>query len=305
MKQETLDKLEHAKEVLERAISQYSPIHCFGLYSGGHDSSTVTHFAVEALKERITGVVHINTGIGIPETRHHVYKVAKHFGWNLLEYKATENTKSDGTPDPMIYEELVMKHGFPGPYGHGMMYQRLKERQINRLARDYGAKPKTPILLVSGCRKEESSRRMGTTKEIDPRGRIIWVAPFANMTSSDCDDYLKANDIPRNPVKDSLCMSGECLCGAFAHKGELSEIEYWFPDTAHRIKAIQKKVINAGFPWGWEEQPPKWWTDKIKNDKFGQQDAFLNELDSEIDSVKEMLCTRCNSEFDKKNGQGW
>lgn len=291
-------KLEQARKIVEEAYKTYKPKNVFGLYSGGHDSSSVTHFAAESFGDRLTGVVHINTGIGIPETRQHVYKVAKKFGWNLLEYKAVENTRADGTPDPMVYEDLVLKHGFPGAYGHGMMYQRLKERQINRLARDYGAKPKEPIMLVSGCRKEESSRRMGTTKEIDPRGRIIWIAPFAYMTALECSEYLKQNEIPRNPVKDYLHMSGECLCGAFAHKGELSEIEMWYPETAKRIKDIQKKVIEAGFPWGWEDQPPKWWSDKLRNQKSGQADAFADELDQEIESVKEMLCTACHKNYE-------
>ena len=84
-------------------------------------------------------------------------------------------------------------------------------------------------------------------------------------------------------------MSGECLCGAFAHEGELGEIELWFPEVAARIKGIEQKVREAEFPWGWEEQPPQWWTARKSAQKSGQQDAFEKELEEEI----EYLCMSC------------
>ena len=288
------DKLRGARGILETAIDMHSPKHIFGLFSGGHDSVTVTHFAARALCERLTGVVHINTGIGIPQTRKYVRGISKYFNWNLIEYKATENVNAKGDPDPMIYEELVIRLGFPGAFGHGMMYNRLKERQLRRLARDFDITPKEPMILISGCRKEESTRRMGTTKEIDAQGRTIWVAPFANMTALDCADYMERENIPRNIVKDTLHMSGECLCGAFAHPGELAEIEMWYPKTAAHIKRIEKKVRKAGFPWGWEEQPPTWWTDRKKAKVSGQEDAFDDEAVAEI----EHLCTGCGKRYE-------
>ena len=283
------EKLKKAKDILEAAIRLHSPKYIFGLFSGGHDSCTVTHFVASVLEDRMEGVVHINTGIGIPQTRQYVRDTCKHYGWNLLEYKATENTKADGTPDPMIYENLCMRFGFPGAYGHRMMYNLLKERQLRRLSRDYQATPKQPIMLISGCRREESIRRMGTVKEVDPQGRNVWVSPFADMTAIDCADYMQIHQIKRNSVKDLLHMSGECLCGAFAHKGELEEIELWYPEVAARIKEIEQKVREAGFPWGWEENPPVWWSDRKKAQKSGQHDAFEKELKEEI----EYLCMSC------------
>ena len=284
-----LNKLVKARAILETAIESHSPKHIFGLFSGGHDSCTVTHFVASALGDKMDGVVHINTGIGIPQTRQYVRETCQHYGWNLLEYKATENTKADGTPDPMVYEDICIRYGFPGAFGHQAMYSQLKERQLRRLARDYKASPKQPMMLISGCRREESIRRMGTVKEIDPQGRIVWVAPFADMTAVDCGRYMDAHDITRYPVKDLLHMSGECLCGAFAHKGELEEIELWYPEVASRIKEIEQKVRKAGFPWGWEETPPQWWSARKSAQKSGQQDAFEKEAEEEI----EYLCMSC------------
>lgn len=284
------DKLHVAQGYIETAIEQHQPTHIFSLFSGGHDSCSVTHFAARVLGNRLTGVVHVNTGIGIPQTRQYVRETCEQHGWNLLEYKATENVNAKGEPAPVIYEDLVTAYGFPGGFHHRKMYNRLKERQLERLARDFGASSREPIMLISGCRKEESTRRMGTTKPIDPQGRMVWVAAFADLSGVDCSTYMEREGIPRNPVKDYLHMSGECLCGAFAHPGELAEIELWYPETAAEIKRIERNVRAAGFPWGWEEQPPAWWADRKKAEAAGQQDAFEEEREAAI----EYLCTGCH-----------
>jgi 3'-phosphoadenosine 5'-phosphosulfate sulfotransferase (PAPS reductase)/FAD synthetase len=284
------DKLHEARGYIETAIEMHKPKHIFGLLSGGHDSMSVTHFAASVLGQRMTGVVHINTGIGIPQTREYVREQCAHYGWNLLEYKAAENVKADGSPDPMVYEDIVLENGFPGANGHRFMYSKLKERQLRRLARDFGASPAAPMMLISGVRKEESSRRMGNTKLVDVQGRTIWLAPFIGMTALDCSDYLQREDIRRNLVKDLTHMSGECLCGAYAHPGELKEIGVWYPEIAAEIRRIEAKVRAAGFPWGWEEQPPEWWSARKLAAKFGQADAFEEEAEAEI----QYLCVGCN-----------
>jgi 3'-phosphoadenosine 5'-phosphosulfate sulfotransferase (PAPS reductase)/FAD synthetase len=287
-------KLDKGREYIEQAIEQYNPSHCFALFSGGNDSLTATHFATSVLGDRLDGVVHVNTGIGIPQTRQFVRAACQWFGWPLLEYKAVENTRGDGSPDPIHYEDLVMRWGFPGPPGHGVMYNRLKERQIRRLIRDHKISNRK-ILLVSGCREQESTRRMGTVTPIDPDGRRIWVAPFTHMDAVEVRDYMDQHELPRNPVKQYLEMSGECLCGAFAHEGELEEIRTWYPETAARIEAIQERVVNeAGFPWGWEERAPEWWDKEQARRKVGQADAFEEELENEIGKATQHLCTACH-----------
>lgn len=292
------EKLDQAKEILQRAIDIHKPSAVIGLFSGGHDSYTVTHFAIESYYVNV--VCHIDTGIGIPETQQFVIDRCKAHDWPLKIYRAVENTNAKGEPDPQVYEDLVLKWGFPGAHGHGMMYFRLKDRAIQRILRDYGATKDAPVMLISGCRKEESTRRMGNTDEIQVRGKTVWVAPFTWMTGSDCAEYMRIHELPKNQVKEVLCMSGECLCGAFAKPNELKEIEFWYPDVAKRIKDLEVRVREAGFPWGWEEGPPKWWTEKNKAEKAGQLDAFQDEMDSEI----EMLCQSCHAKHDRLSEEG-
>jgi len=280
--------METPEQILRRAIELHEPTHIFGLFSGGDDSLTVTHFAMQQLGDLIVdAIVHINTGIGLPETRKHVDTVCELLGWNLIEYKAKDLGQD--------YEQLVLAHGFPGPDHHTKMFNRLKERALRALTRDY---PGGNLMLISGLRMQESGRRMRLKAEpIQKDGRRIWCAPFFYWSNDQVREYRTAvlSHVPRNPAKEYLCMSGECLCGAFARKGELNEIETFFPDTGKRLRDLEKRVAAAGFPWGWDEAPPPWWG-KMKNaEKAGQADAFEDERDSEI----QMLCTSC--QFRKDN----
>lgn len=286
-----MEKLEQARDILERAIEEHQPAAIIGLFSGGHDSYTVTHFAASVLGSRLTKVCHIDTGIGIPETQQFVVDRCEAHQWPLEIYRAIENVNAKGEPDPQVYDDFVKRLGFPGPHGHGMMYFRLKDRQINRICREY---PKQKVMFISGCRKEESVRRMGNTEEIQLRDKYrVWAAPFTYMTGSDCSQYMRENNLPRNPVKDRLCMSGECLCGAFAKPGELREIKYWYPEVGERIEKLEEEVRAAGFPWGWEEGPPKWWSDRKASERAGLQDMFEDEFQDAV----EMLCTSCHAKF--------
>src|SRR5215510_12342595 len=97
-------------EVIEQAVLEYQPACVLGLFSGGHDSVTSTHIAAQHPAFR--GVLHVNTGIGIEETREYVRQVCRDQGWPLIE-------------------EHAMEKGLPGgPIDHGIMYQRLKDDQV-------------------------------------------------------------------------------------------------------------------------------------------------------------------------------
>jgi len=68
-------------EILERAFDEHNPVAAFALFSGGHDSLVSTHHAMQ--DDRVDAVVHVNTGIGIPETRQFVHDTCDRFGWTL------------------------------------------------------------------------------------------------------------------------------------------------------------------------------------------------------------------------------
>ncbi len=243
---------------LDGAVQSMRPIAVFGLFSGGHDSFSACYVA--SLHPKFTAAVHINTGIGIEATRDYVIETCRARQWKLLEYKAVENLGRNGEPDPQVYDDLVRREGFPGPAGHGMMYSRLKERQLMRLERDFEATAKRGkerrVLYVTGCRSAESERRMAHTDEMQIEGRRVWSAPIHDWSKLDTTNLMEHVGQPRNPVVDLIHKSGECLCGAFAKKGELAELGLW-PETREaylRIKALEAEVVPF-FGRGWGERP--------------------------------------------------
>ena len=289
-----MDKEQSSLELINSAYSDYKIEEVWAMFSGGHDSLVNTH--ITSKHPAFRGILHIDTGTGIKETQDYVIDTCKKFNWELKIYRASEYINAKGEFKPQIYSEIVLSHGFPGPFMHQKMYNRLKELPLKHFLRDWQKIYRGSIIgLSTGCRKEESIRRLnhitknGTTQK---RGRQIWINSIADWTKDDCENYIKAYQLPRNPVKDNICMSGECLCGAFAQPNELRQIEYFYPEKGKELRDLEQKV-KAQFPWGWDEKPPAWWSKKVASRKLeesGQQNLFSP------------LCTSCEFYHNKNKG---
>jgi len=222
------------------------------LFSGGHDSTCAVHVA--SRHPRFDGRVHhIDTGIGSKRTRRHVEDTAKELGWKLQVYRSKET-----------YEKFVRERGFPGPGRHQWIYQRIKERCVREITK---AKY---IALVTGCRSQESVRRMGhveaikwgekllnteTGEEVHTCKNRLWVAPCHDWSSEEQAAYMEHFDLPKNPVKIALGMSGECFCGAFASPGEYERVKHHCPDVADEIDRLAKIAKEHGKHCVWGTRP--------------------------------------------------
>lgn len=223
--------------VIQRALIDHKPSHVFALFSGGHDSLCST--AVAAHDPNFTAAVHINTGVGIPDTREFVRDTCASRGWPLIEMH----------PDRKTYRDLVAEKGMPGgPSAHNTMYYWLKQRQVRRLVSEHKQNRNDRIVLVTGIRRVESERRMAAAISVPIRrqGAQLWVNPILDWSKSDCHDYMQWSRLPRNPVVDLLHRSGECLCGALAHHSEMREIETWFPETAEELHGYEQLSRDNG-----------------------------------------------------------
>lgn len=215
------------------------------LYSGGNDSTTLAHI----FRERATHAAHINTGIGIEQTREFVRKVCDRWELPLIEH---------GPDEKNSYRTLVLDQGFPGPAHHFKMYQRLKERGLRKVRREFVTDPRRErVMFLAGRRRNESGRR-ANVPEFERIGSTVWVSPLVRWTKLDMQTYrLMQSDVPVNEVADLIHMSGECLCGSFAKPGELEEVGYWFPEVAKGIAQLEQEVRATGkhaeerCRWGW------------------------------------------------------
>jgi len=248
-----------SKEEIIAAALAYEPVAKFAMFSGGDGSLATTHWCMN----NVPGceVLHINTGIGIEATRTFVRDTCAAQGWKLTEIRAKEDCGQD-------YDEIVSEHGFPGPAGHQFMYSRLKERAVEKIVRDRKVKRSDKVMLLTGICHDDSMRRSGYGgREVNFKGAQMWVNPMYWAGQSWLHQYIRETGVARNPVSEQLGMSGECLCGAFAEKGELRIVRMVCPVTAARIEALQHRIQNR-HPWGWEDRPPSTDRDTLTPDFF-------------------------------------
>lgn len=248
-------KVADARAILDEAIEEHGLEILFALFSGGHDSLIAAHLVSQY--RQFKAAAHIPTTIGIPETRQFVRETCDEQGWPLEEVSG-----------PRSYRSLVMQYGFPGPGGHLYMYSWLKQRAVRKLVRAHKAQHRDRIGLVTGVRRAESVRRMGHVEPIYRDGAQVWIAPLIDFTDDDKNAYIGLHQLRRNPVVANLCMSGECLCGAFAHEGELAEIALFYPAVACEIRRLMADAKAAGVHDRWGERPPP----KIKQSMCQQCD---------------------------------
>ncbi len=283
------DQKRIALETISEACEMSGACKVYALFSGGDDSLAALRMAIEHPK--FTAAVHLNTGIGVEASREFARRTCKELRCPLIEYCAADNVNAKGQPDPQIYEQMVMEYGFPGPtkFGHGKMYNRLKERGLRRLFREHLAKGENAV-LASGCRESESVRRMGTTQRITQEGRRVWVNHIHDWTKTDTLKFREQCGLERNPVAKLICKSGECLCGGFGNEGEIEELmmhDLTRP-LGQRLMEIERKVLAMGFPWRWHERPPKWWLES----QAGQ--GFLFEMNQY--AAPGPMCQRCEDQ---------
>lgn len=235
-------------EQIVTAALAHAPVAKFAMFSAGDGSLAGTHWAMN----NVPGceVLHINTGIGIKRARIFVRETCEREGWPLTEVRAKEDCGQD-------YDEIVGEHGFPGPGSHSLMYRRLKERCVELVVRQRKTARSDKVMLLTGICHDDSQRRSGYGgREITFKGAQMWVNHLYWAGQSWRERYVADLGIPRNPMSIELGMSGECLCGAFASKGELRIIRRVCPATADRIQALQHRISNR-HPWGWEDRPPR------------------------------------------------
>lgn len=229
------------EQILTIADDSYMPAKRFVLFSGGNDSSTLLHWAWNNSPIQIDAAVHINTGIGVEETRQFARRFCDDYGIPLIEKRAPEGE----------YERLCREYGVPGPGMHWQAYRYLKDRQVEALVKEYrGEKQKgkvlPPVMLITGVRRGESKRRMGTTRPIKERKGQLWVAPLIDWSNEQLITYREEQRIPRNEVADVMHMSMECACGAFGNRSELDLLRTFYPKTADQIENAERIAREAG-----------------------------------------------------------
>lgn len=220
------------------------------LVSGGKDSTAAAHAAVRFGPADI--LVYLDTGTGLDANREWCETLADHLDTQLWTLRTNED-----------YAELVRENGFPGPSRHFLMYQRLKERQLCKLAAVTGG----DLHLWTGIRRQESDRRM---RHVDPEGergdgRWFWHAPLCDFPDHRVPDYLEAFDLPRNPLWETLGRSGDCYCGCYGTREELLDLRaVGGDDVAEWLETLEAEVADDQREhgrWAWASMDKADWAE--------------------------------------------
>jgi 3'-phosphoadenosine 5'-phosphosulfate sulfotransferase (PAPS reductase)/FAD synthetase len=245
----------------------------YALFSGGHDSLVSTYEAME--HGDADKVVHIDTGISIPETQQFVRDVCERMGWPL------EFVSSD-----FSYREIVLENQFPGPAVHIIMYSKLKERALRNVARWHDD---VQPILITGVRRDESNRRFRNVKPYQEGDMWVWHANIHDYGTADIENAIDDYGLPRSPVKQRYHHSGECLCGAFGNRTEeLVVLEAHYPETAERIKALESEVQDQHG----DDDPRSYWA------HGGMSSIDLRAMLADNDESQMLLCASCEQSDD-------
>ena len=212
-------------------------IHC--LFSGGRDSAVACFIAKRVADARGWGfrLVHINTGVRLPDVGPYVEKYAKWLGAELVELHAVVD-----------YWEGVKKWGYPKLKVNRWCYDKLKAKPLHEyLWRNY-----KPIdLVVTGIRQSESLFRERYFTRVFYKYRHkdgLWVSywlPVLHASDYIINMLIKKYGIPVSPVWVKVGISGECMCMAGMTKSTLNKVIDNYPDYALYMAKMDEEVQKA------------------------------------------------------------
>lgn len=245
-------------DLIMQAKRRWKPIGTYCLFSGGGDSTAVAH-RCHALYDALC---YVDTGTAVeegpdgPSVLAHVKTVA---AW--LEKPLVVMSAGDAYRLMVLGGQTVRRgaragstelgHGFPGPGQHGKAYSRLKERQLEELARraKRGHSRSASVLLLSGLRRAESRRR-AKRMPLTERGSRKFVSPLIDWSNQAVERYRQRHQLPQSDVSALLHRSGECNCGAYASaEDERAMLSSLFPRTWERIARLESEAQANGIRW--------------------------------------------------------
>jgi 3'-phosphoadenosine 5'-phosphosulfate sulfotransferase (PAPS reductase)/FAD synthetase len=200
----------------------------YSLFSGGKDSITTAHYL--ASRDELEALVHLDTGIAVPDLMPHIRNVAERFSWSLEVYRT-----------PVDYRTWVLRYGFPGPGQHGSIMNALKGRAIRAFKKAHPGG-----ILASGVRYGESARRFVSVRNRRPWEGVEIVAPIWDWSTERVWAYVREHDLPLSPSYRAIHASGDCLCGAFAGMDEALMLRMFYPEVHARLLSLEVEVKAAG-----------------------------------------------------------
>jgi len=196
------------------------------LFSGGKDSLATLSYVKELADEVDvdTLALHVWTGVTLPGVEDYIRRVCRQLRVGLVVIRP----KTD-------FWEFARDVGFPSRTWRWCCRQ-LKVEPL----KDYLRACREPKIIFDGRRKAEWTRRKKTRNYgWDRVTRCWWISPIFFWSDSRVQAYLMERDLPISPVYRVLNCSGECICGAFAHKRSFMKLRANYPEFFERLVQLE------------------------------------------------------------------
>jgi 3'-phosphoadenosine 5'-phosphosulfate sulfotransferase (PAPS reductase)/FAD synthetase len=221
------------------SLKNFDIYDCF--FSGGRDSALTCYIAKKVADSLNIPVrlIHIDTGIYIPQTREYVKEYAN---WLNVELKIIKTSYD--------YFEKVKEYGYPNVFQNRWCWRLLKKEPLYQFRIDE-LKEKLNSLWILGIRRNESLFRLknygnlNTTlhkTKIKQLHVIEWL-PILFLDGKQVEMLIQKFKIPKNEVWEKVGISGECLCLAGTTKKKLEAIFLNYPEIAKKFHDFDKSVM--------------------------------------------------------------
>ena len=238
------ERIAQAVDRIDDVVKEYDIKAVYALFSGGDDSTVTAYLASH--HPLFAGCVFANTLTGDIETVRYVRETCAARGWPLEERKPHYLHR---------YPAFLATWGVPTPAMHPILFNNLKGKQFDKarvkLAKEHGCKSKE-VLLVSGVRRGESTRRQRTVQPVtimrDARKNVrsVWCALIYDYLRDDLEGVLNAGVIQRNAHAQLFAASRECGCKATEGRQDAMIEEASFPVYWER-RRLQYALAQAAY----------------------------------------------------------
>jgi 3'-phosphoadenosine 5'-phosphosulfate sulfotransferase (PAPS reductase)/FAD synthetase len=167
---------------------------------------------------------------------------------------------------PENIEDITADHGLYGPAKHGDIFQKLKGRQIDHLARRYESSHWFWAVREAESDKRaekmqrgygDSTRKYDEERSLQNGTRDVWHhAPYRHLSDAEVFERAKALKIPPNPLWFKETPS-DCGCGATAKFWEREEARQagleWLAEKIEELEEIARENGHTSGRCHWGE----------------------------------------------------
>lgn len=213
-------------------------------WSGGHDSTLMVHYLLHqarALEEPFR-VVFVDSTITFPETHEYIQEIVKDFGIrkNFVVLK----------PDLTFYDRLLRYNFWPSI--RALWCRKLLK--LDLLKRYYNGVPGAVTEYVGISRADSGLRRkMYRAPEVTRKWGKKTVAcryPLLKWTDQRKAAYFKSERIPRNPIYETMRVSGCYFC-PYYHEKEYRRLRLYHPELFSLLLFCEKITGKRALPDFW------------------------------------------------------